>query len=149
MNEPRTQASRELMEVFSLFHHLNWNRSPIAGLKPSEIRVLHVIGRKVAPESPGISVSGISDLMRVTSPTVTQLVNRLEADGFVQRSTDQRDKRTVRIRLTDKGEGAVSKAVEAFHATFDGLVQFLGEEESKRLAELLSKVLAYFDLNQR
>jgi DNA-binding MarR family transcriptional regulator len=145
----RSKAAQELMEAFSRFSRLHWHQNPGVGLRPREIMVLHWIRRMTGAEAAGITVSELSGILGVTSPTVTQLLNGLEADGFVARTTDENDRRAVRIKLTDKGESAISKALDGLFASFAGLVEYLGEEDSHQLAGLLSRVFTYFSLNRR
>ncbi len=144
MDKMKSPIAQRLMEAFSKFHRLNWKRSPVAGLKPSELLVLFCIRKRVLPDSSGIKVSDISGALNVATPTITQLINGLEAEGYVERAVDKQDRRAVRVNLTAKADGVVRKAHESFIEKFDGLVDYLGEEQSNQLAELLNKVFAYF-----
>lgn len=49
------------------------------------------------------TVSEIGEALSLASNTLTPLLKRLEAMGFVGRARDARDERQVRIRLTEKG----------------------------------------------
>ncbi|PYI53404.1 MarR family winged helix-turn-helix transcriptional regulator [Paenibacillus flagellatus] len=123
------------------------NRS-IFNKKPGEIMVLHFISTNEKDDSPGLMVSEISEKLNVTSPTVTQHINSLEAQELVQRHADPADRRIVRIRLSDKGKAYIRLIHEARLAMFVGLVQHLGEEESLRFAETMKKASDYM-LQQR
>ena len=92
-----------------------------------------------------MKVSEISKLLHVTSPTITQLLKGLEATGLIERHIDPTDRRAVGITLTKKGEMVTQKAADTFSASFDGLIEYLGEEQSNQLAELLTRVFRYFD----
>lgn len=96
-------------------------------------------------EAPSMKVSEISKLMHVTSPTITQMLKGLEAHGLVERHIDPNDRRAVRIALTERGEAVARRAEEIFRNCFSGLVDYLGEEESNQLAELLLKARCYFN----
>ena len=145
MEKSRNPIAQKLLEAFTQFHRLNWRQSPIVGLKSSEIMLLFCIKRTVKSESLGIKVSDISSALKVASPTVTQLINGLETSGFVARAMDKEDRRAVRVNLTDKGKRALEKVSDVFYNSFNGLVEYLGEEKSSELAELLSKVFTYFN----
>ena len=80
----------------------------------------------------------------MTSPTITQLLKGLEAHGLIERHIDAIDRRAVGIKLTAKGAMVAQQAADAFVASIKGLVEYLGEEQSDQLAELLSKVFRYF-----
>ncbi len=91
-----------------------------------------------------MKVSELSNTLNVASPTITQQINNLETHGYVERSIDKEDRRVVRIKLTEKGLQAQRKAAEAFLVTVNGLVEYLGEEDTEKLAELMTKVSYYF-----
>jgi len=148
-NSNGSGVARRLMEVFLQFRRLHWRHSPTAGLRHSELAVLYCIKRKAASDAPGIKVSEISNFLKVASPTITQLLNSLETKGLIERGVDKEDRRAVPIRLTDEGEIAVKKATDAAFAYYEGLAEYLGEEDSNRLAGLLSKVFIYVNETRR
>ena len=92
-----------------------------------------------------MKVSEISKQLHVTSPTITQLLNGLEANGLIERRIDAVDRRVVGITLTEKGEKVAQRASDAFFGAMHELVEYLGEESSEQLADLLFKVFRYFD----
>lgn len=145
MTHDENPVARKLIDAFSQFHRLKWRKSPVAGLKPSELAVLVNINRTVKPDSPGVKVSDISSAMLVATPTITQLINSLEVHGFVERTMDKEDRRAVRVNLTAKGKDVIEKATVDFYSYFNGLVAYLGEAKSNELAELLSQVFVYFN----
>jgi DNA-binding MarR family transcriptional regulator len=151
MNEDRYDNVDGLMGAFQQFSRLNWQKTTMFGLKPSEIRVLITI--RMSKKRTGkdtLIVSEVSRLLRVTSPTITQMVNSLLSQGFVVRTSDTQDRRISVIQLTEKGELFADKAVARIRDTFKGMIDYLGEEKSEQLIELLNGVHAYFEqLNEQ
>ena len=119
----------------------------VAGLTPSEMRMLFLLRRlaEANAATAGPKVTEISGVLQVAPPTVTQLVSEMESRGYVERAMDRDDRRAVRVTLTKKGELVIVEAHEDFLSSFKGLVEYLGEEDSKRLADLLTRTFAYFD----
>lgn len=134
------------MGVFQQFSKMNWQKITLFGLKPSEIRVLITIrlGNNKADKQV-LTVSEISKRLKVTSPTITQMVNSLLAQGLVVRTSDSQDRRVSGILLTEKGELLADRAVSKIRDTFAGMVDYLGQEQSDTLVNLLNKVHAYFE----
>ena len=60
-------------------------------------------------------------LLFLDSGTLTPLLKKLEAQGYVERSRDPRDERNIIIRLTDKGRELKSMAVCVPRQMIDGL----------------------------
>lgn len=94
-----------------------------------------------------MKVSEISRFMGLTPPTVTQLINSLEAKQMVERLPDANDRRVVRIKLTEQGEIITRRGKEHMNEMLNKLVGYLGEAESDQLAELLLKVHRFVEDN--
>jgi DNA-binding MarR family transcriptional regulator len=72
---------------------------------------------------------------------ITQLIDRMEADGLVRRVDDPNDRRAVRAELTALGRErqlAGAQRVEALEARFR---EALSEEEQLQLREMLTRLL--------
>lgn len=132
------------MHAFSQFRKIHWRPPHVKELKPSEFMVLHTVKNAFLDGSEGLMVSEISDILKVARPTVTQLVNSLQRKGFIDKHADERDKRVVRISLSEKGKTHVKSGAEEFYKLFDGLAGHLGPEKSKTLTMLLQDVFNYF-----
>ncbi|MNC18483.1 Transcriptional regulator SlyA [compost metagenome] len=85
--------------------------------------------------------------MGLTPPTITQLINSLEAKQLVERLPDANDRRVVRIKLTEQGKMITRRAKDHMNATLNKVVDYLGEDESNQLAELLLKVHRFIEDN--
>jgi len=135
-----------LIGAFQQFSKMNWQKKTLWGLKPSELRVLITI--KFGMERGGRKSQTVSDLskqLKVTSPTITQMVNSLIAQGYAVRTTDSQDRRISEITLTDKGDHVADMAVAKTRETFKGMIDHLGKEQSDDLMLLLNKVYGYFE----
>lgn len=125
--------------------HRNELHQNFSGCKPSEVGVLFTIRYGVQCNGRPVKVSEISKHMHVTSPTITQLLNGLEANGLVERHADPADRRIVGIALTQHGEQLAAQAENVLFETFQDLSAYLGEEQSNQLADLLFKAFQYFN----
>ncbi|MCQ4628479.1 MULTISPECIES: MarR family winged helix-turn-helix transcriptional regulator [Shinella] len=56
-------------------------------------------------EGDGQTITALADRLALEPSTITPLVKRLEAAGFVQRQRSTVDERLVGVHLTDKGRG--------------------------------------------
>lgn len=140
----KNDTAYQLMLAFVRFNRQRMKAGPIAGLLQRE----HGILRRLMwsdPGGQGVTVTKLSEGLRVSAPYVTQTVNGLEEKGLVERTTDPEDRRLVRIRVTPRGREALRQASAEFAAHFAGLVEHLGEEESRKLTQLLLQVADYFE----
>jgi DNA-binding MarR family transcriptional regulator len=145
LSDEQKKIAKQLMESYfqsQVSGNMMQNRS-IYNQKPGEIMVLYFISMNVKDDSPGLMISEISGKLNVTSPTVTQHINSLEAQELVERHADPSDRRVVRIKLSDKGKNYIERINEARLNMFVGLVNLLGEEESLLFAEMMRKASDY------
>ena len=66
-------------------------------------------------ESDALTVKQMAERLNLDSATMTPLLKRLEAQGFVQRVRSKEDERQVHINLTDAGR-AIKKAIRGIPA---------------------------------
>ena len=59
----------------------------------------------------GQTVSELGQKLHLESNTLTPLIKRLEAGGFVSRTRDRKDERVVRLTLTDAGRDLATEAL--------------------------------------
>jgi len=142
--EPSLDIQR-LMSAFDRLAKAEWRKQPLLGIKNSEVRTLLCIKNLAREGDKAITVSEISHRMFVKSPTVTQIVNHLQKDGYIARTNDAKDKRFVYISLTEKGERIVQKVNNYLTILFSGLIEKLGQEQSENLMFLLDEVIDYLD----
>ncbi len=94
--------------IYSTAHALNRAYRPLLaelGLTYPQYLVMLVLW-----EEEGLTVKEIGDRLHLDSGTLTPLLKRLEAVGFVARTRDAEDERQVRIRLTPAGHELRTKA---------------------------------------
>jgi DNA-binding MarR family transcriptional regulator len=68
------------------------------GLGRAHHRALHFIGR-----NPGVTVSGLLAILRITKQSLARVLNALVDEGFVSQAPGFEDRRLRLLTLTDKG----------------------------------------------
>lgn len=84
-----------------------------------------------------LSVSWIARINGFTQAAASQLVNRLEADGLVMRSTDPQDRRGVLVEVTPKGHESRLIEAQRRNSALKEYLQDLNDEELHKLREAL------------
>jgi DNA-binding MarR family transcriptional regulator len=111
-----------------------------AGINSAEFDVLATLRRSGEPYA--LTPSQLADAVMVTSGGMTGRVDRLVRAGLVAREQDPRDRRSVRVRLTDEGRAVVDRAVVEHLAAEEDLLAPLSARERERLTALLRKLLS-------
>jgi DNA-binding MarR family transcriptional regulator len=87
-----------------------------------------------------VPLSQLADRLACVKSNITQLVDRLEADGLVERKSDPRDRRTRLAVLTAAGRKAVAEGSQVQLETERTLLKRLTRDEARQLSELLGKM---------
>ena len=82
----------------------------------------------------------LAERLACVKSNITQLVDRLEADGLVARKPDPHDRRTKLAGLTAAGRKACTEGSRVQQETERALLGRLTRDEAQQLAALLSKV---------
>jgi DNA-binding MarR family transcriptional regulator len=81
----------------------------------------------------------MGERLQLHPTSVTNIVDRLEADGLVKRIPHPTDRRTTLAEITESGRELRAKATEAVTAVDFGLVG-LTDKQTDQLTDLLAKV---------
>jgi DNA-binding MarR family transcriptional regulator len=87
--------------------------------------------------------SRTSDIVRelkVSAPTVTGILDRLEKAGYVRRIEDQADRRAVMVELTAEGKKITVKLKNAVVARWSDILKKLSAEDAEKYLEILRKI---------
>lgn len=141
--ENKEEIADKLVFSFLQFKKFKFHPKEIDGITHGEIGLLFCMKKGFKDEKDGIKVSQLSRKMKVAAPTVTQQINALESRGFVKRTMDLNDRRVVRVQLTEKGEAVLEKARASFRKFIYGFVDYIGEDDSAKFIELLTKLFDY------
>ena len=89
----------------------------------------------------GLTVSQLAAYYRVSDPTASSLVDRMEAKGLVVRRRTDRDRRKVIVCLTEKGR-SLAPLIGAYEPINDVLLAGFTGPERAALAALLDRLIA-------
>ncbi|QGZ37340.1 MarR family winged helix-turn-helix transcriptional regulator [Stappia indica] len=105
------------------------------GLHPGQEAVL-----KVLSEGDGQTMSQLAAVLSVQPPTITKMVTRLSAQGFLRRAASETDGRLARVFLTDEGRALVETIDRAWKRLEREALAGLDEKDRKKLRKLLRQV---------
>ena len=89
---------------------------------------------------PGASQSELAEMMEVERASAGRMIDRLEANGWVQRRAERRDRRIKRVHLTREAERVHRRIWRVAEATVEDALADLSTQESAQLMQLLSRV---------
>jgi DNA-binding MarR family transcriptional regulator len=96
--------------------------------------------KQLAAADEPLSLSDMAARLVCVRSNVSQLVDRLEADGLVRRVEDPRDRRCVRAALTDLGRERQSAGAQRLESVRDEIVEVLSEVDRGALERALERL---------
>lgn len=87
-----------------------------------------------------LTIGELSKKMALACSTITDLVDRMEKNEFVERKKDKKDRRVVRIKVLPKGNEIVQKVLEKRIRFLDSKMEALTEEQKDSLSEGLKSL---------
>ncbi len=141
MNCARYTLNELLVSLFNLILSLeerNLKKSGVT-LTMNDVHIIENI-KKIK----GNTMTQLANKLMVTQGTLTTNVNKLIKKGYVTRIKDEKDKRIVRLEITEKAE-KVMAIHDAFHADMiDKAIGDLGLQENQVLNDSLYNIMVYF-----
>ena len=107
------------------------------GVSQSRFMVLMLLNR--ASETPSTPAE-LADETNVTRATMTGLVDTLEKDGLVARESSSSDRRTILVRLTEKGRTFLDSILPDYCRFVSEMMAPLSDAERKQFVRLLQKL---------
>lgn len=137
-NESCSSAQQQhqlIHELFVLIDDGDRRVLELLGLSPLEFAVLQRLDT-----TQGQRLTDLGTALLCVKSTITRLVDRLEADGLVQRTPDREDRRAQRLLLTPRGVAVRDEAVLRHSASVERRFGTLNAPERRDLYRLLTRL---------
>lgn len=134
----------EKMDLIGLFGQMEWllhryyhqhrvDFGPMGKPRRGQGRVLSIL--KMKPE---ITQKELTDLLDMRPQSLGELLNRMEQNGYITRTSSEKDRRVIDIKLTEAGMDAANQDQQPdFNEIFDGL----STAEQNTLSEYLYRII--------
>lgn len=95
---------------------------------------------KLVAEGGSLPLGTLAERCACVRSNITQLVDRLEADGLVTRNDDPKDRRSVRAQITADGRARQEAGQSALRKAEGILFERLSDEDRGELSRLLERL---------
>jgi DNA-binding MarR family transcriptional regulator len=130
----------EILKQFRMIIQSSQNHSlsikKKCGISGAQLWVLQEISSQ-----PQIKVGELARIMSLKSSTVSNLLESLEMNKLIIRLTDKKDKRQVRLQLSNSGVNLLKKAPKPSRGSLPESLSLLDKKTQKKLNEALSVLL--------
>lgn len=101
-----------------------------------------------APPGDVVTVAGIASAVRLSAPTVSRILDRMEKAGMLVRERMSADRRKVNVSLTAEGRRRLASVPVSLHEVFLERLLALGPAERTQLLEALERIVELLGAEQ-
>ncbi|MBR3767146.1 MAG: MarR family transcriptional regulator [Clostridia bacterium] len=124
------------------FEQLHSEKAKSMGLTPAQLFVLHYIAKN---RCDGICHRDIEKQFDLSHATVSGIISRLEAKGFITCSSSENDRRFKNIDITQKAKCCEDEMWLHINHYEEQLVKGFSDEEKKLLIDFITRMLLNVD----
>jgi cytochrome b561 len=132
-----------LLRAAFLLHQEALKISVAHGLPPGGLEVLTALLRNGAPYQ--LTPTHLYKSLLLTSGAITNRLHRLEALGLVERVPAPKDRRSIMVRLTERGKARCEEVLAVQAENADRRMSILSGEEKEQLQQILSRLIQTSD----
>lgn len=122
-------------EILQLNYKINYKELLDINLYPGQPILLENIFKKE-----GITQSELSNISLKKPATITTMINRLEHIGYINRVSDDNDRRIVRLYLTDLGRKKYYQLLNLKRSMSNNIFNGMSDEDISNIYNLLIKI---------
>jgi MarR family transcriptional regulator, organic hydroperoxide resistance regulator len=94
----------------------------------------------VLKEFGGLAMGELCSKVGSACSTATDLIDRMERNGYVERVRDTADRRVIRLRITVKGEEVIEKVQSASRSNLANQLTSMDQADKERLIQALEQL---------
>ena len=93
------------------------------------------------------SISGLEQLFNISKSSLSLTISKMEKSGFIHKEQlpDDKDKRTVHLKITSKGEEIIKKFDEIICQSFTDFYKTLNENQKENLKIGVNSLIKVFE----
>ena len=110
-------------------------------LKEYKLSKIQFIALQWVNDSSGITIGQVAKNLDLAYSTTTDIIDRLEKNGFVRRERSKTDKRLVQVKIEPTGLELIERVIEKRIEFIEEITQDLDLNEKELLTKLLEKMM--------
>jgi DNA-binding MarR family transcriptional regulator len=91
-------------------------------------------------DHPNITMGDLCEKLFLACSTATDLIDRMEKNGFLERARDSQDRRVIRLSISEKGIQVINEVIVARQHYVASILEKLTDEEIDQLGDSLDKL---------
>ena len=137
---------QQFIEMIDYMRDLSFNeqtaehQKKMMGMTLRQLKALRIVSNMTIAQPQGIPLKLLASRLGMTVPATSLLVESMVVKGFFDRSTNPDDRRSIRIRLSEKGRANFEQICSSMDKRCDELFSLLTPEEREAFFDTLAKL---------
>jgi MarR family transcriptional regulator, lower aerobic nicotinate degradation pathway regulator len=106
----------------------------------NELSIAQLQAIKVIRCEKEVTISRVAELLEVSVPSASTMVDRLVEKGILIRERSHKDRRKVVVQVSPEAVGDINQVESAILKTFEDIVRSIGLDNSRQWVEVLERV---------
>ena len=133
-------STEELMHLFrycfNLMRRYHQTVHDKVGTRHGQGKILSILRQE-----DGIGQKDLAEKLRIRPASLSELLDKMQKSGWIQRQVNEADRRKINIRLTKEGEKVSQQMVKARREMADQMFGVLTQQEQGELERILQKLV--------
>lgn len=140
---------QQFIELIDHLRDLSFNeqaaehQKKILGMTLRQVKSLRIVSNMTTAQPEGIPLKLLASRLGMTVPATSLLVESMVVKGFFDRSTNPDDRRSIRIKLSQKGRVNFERICSSMDKKCDELFSALDGDEHEAFFRTLSKLYTH------
>lgn len=136
LNDLLVEAYSSILKI----EEQNVAKATSLNLSISEIHLIEAIEKNTQEDNKGKTISELSEILKITLPSVTLAINKLVKKGYVTKTRSEEDGRVIFVNLTDRGKKVARVHRHFYRCMVEAVVKDLSDEEFRAMVSGLVKL---------
>ncbi|MGB3501579.1 MAG: MarR family transcriptional regulator [Mesorhizobium sp.] len=115
-------------------------RALMKALEPYDLKIGQLDLMMNLLRHPGASQNDIAQKLLVGRSNITMLLPQLEEQGWIRREGDEKDKRVLRLYLTEAGEARLGDALKAYTSLIERVMGQSTPEQCDAMGDVMRRI---------
>ncbi len=131
----------KFLVIMKKFHILasSLHNMPL-NISHTDFHTMGYIVKSTHSDMHGVSIGDLAKELQISPPAVSRAVSSLEKRGYVKRTTDLRNRRSVTVTATENGISAMKEDKIFFEKIAEKISQQIDDEQLETLETLLNRL---------
>ncbi|MEI6480071.1 MAG: MarR family transcriptional regulator [bacterium] len=133
-NDPTSKLMLNILAVAGIIREKIIEKNPESSIL--ELKTLGIVSK-----NENISMKTLAEYLHISSPSTTEIINKLEKNGKLKRTPSKTDRRIVSLKITSLGKKNLEKCLKQASVKIEKLFDAFTQKQKKDFEGILETII--------